>query len=246
MASNAATPTLTAEEVQQFHHDGYVLHRRPVFSEAEFAELKDIFETLLAKYGEDDLDTIHFRHPELLKFLIHPNVIALVEPLIGPNIGLWSSHFICKPPFKGKATPWHEDSSYWNGRVSTMEGIVTVWLALDPVFPENGSMAVIPGTHVNGFSQYKDVDTANNIFNSEIAEVDEDKAVYFTLDPNECSLHESRIIHGAKANTSPHRRAGYTMRYFPTTSKIMAERNENHRVWLVSGEDLAGNRYENV
>jgi ectoine hydroxylase-related dioxygenase (phytanoyl-CoA dioxygenase family) len=238
---------LSAEQTTAFHRDGYLSFRQPVFSTDEFGRLKAIFEENLAQYGEDNLDVMHFRDPRLLEFLIHDSVLDLVEPLIGPNIGLWSSHFISKSPRTGKATPWHEDSSYWEGRVSTMEGIVTVWLAIDPVFPENGSMGVIPGTHSNGFSQYKDVeDASKNIFPTEIAAVDESKAFYFTLDPNECSLHESRIIHGAKANTSEFRRAGYTMRYFPTTSKIMPERNQGHKVWLARGVDLAGNHYENV
>jgi len=238
---------LSAEQTTAFHRDGYLSFRQPVFSTVEFGRLKAIFEENLAQYGEDNLDVMYFRDPRLLEFLIHDSVLDLVEPLIGPNIGLWSSHFISKSPRTGKATPWHEDSSYWEGRVSTMEGIVTVWLAIDPVFPENGSMGVIPGTHSNGFSQYKDVeDASKNIFPTEIAAVDESKAFYFTLDPNECSLHESRIIHGAKANTSEFRRAGYTMRYFPTTSKIMPERNQGHKVWLARGVDLAGNHYENV
>jgi ectoine hydroxylase-related dioxygenase (phytanoyl-CoA dioxygenase family) len=238
---------LSAEQTTAFHRDGYLSFRQPVFSTDEFGRLKAIFEENLAQYGEDNLDVMHFRDPRLLEFLIHDSVLDLVEPLIGPNIGLWSSHFISKSPRTGKATPWHQDSSYWEGRVSTMEGIVTVWLAIDPVFPENGSMGVIPGTHSNGFSQYKDVeDASKNIFPTEIAAVDESKAFYFTLDPNECSLHESRIIHGAKANTSEFRRAGYTMRYFPTTSKIMPERNQGHKVWLARGVDLAGNHYENV
>jgi hypothetical protein len=36
--------------------------------------------------------------------------LDLVEPIIGLNIGLWSSHIICKEPVIGKQTPWHEDS----------------------------------------------------------------------------------------------------------------------------------------
>jgi ectoine hydroxylase-related dioxygenase (phytanoyl-CoA dioxygenase family) len=131
-----------------------------------------------------------------------------------------------------------------------MEGICTVWLALDRVTPENGAMAVIPGSHSNGFSQYEDVDTSSNIFDTQIKQelINETEAVYFSLEPNQCSLHEARIIHGAKANTSPRRRAGYTMRYFPTTSHINpdAPLNAGHKIWLARGEDRAGNRYENA
>ena len=170
-----------------------------------------------------------------------------MEPLVGPDIGLWSSHFISKPANVGKATPWHEDSAYWNGRISTMEGICTVWLAIDPATPQNGCMKVIPGSHAHGFSDYEPVDTSGNIFPTQIRpeQVDEGRAVYLALEPNQCSLHEARIIHGAEANASPTRRCGYTMRYFPLTSQIYPERNVNHKLWLARGTDRAGNRFEN-
>ncbi|HEY3330981.1 MAG TPA: phytanoyl-CoA dioxygenase family protein [Capsulimonadaceae bacterium] len=239
---------ITDEQVAAYERDGYTLFNQPVFTPAEFDRLKGIFEENLAKYGDANLDVIHFRDPRLLEFLLSDTVLDLVEPLVGPNIGLWSSHFISKAPRTGKATPWHEDSAYWDGRISTMAGICTVWLAIDEATPENGSMAVIPGTHSNGFSQYSAVDADANIFNTEIKPelIDESKAVYFSLKPNECSLHEARIIHGAKANTSDKRRAGYTMRYFPTTSKIYPEKNTSHKIWLARGHDIAGNVYENA
>jgi ectoine hydroxylase-related dioxygenase (phytanoyl-CoA dioxygenase family) len=170
----------------------------------------------------------------------------LVEPIIGPNIGLWSSHFISKDPFTGRETPWHEDSAFWNGRLSSYEKIITIWLAIDPADSENGCMRVIPGTHKNGFSEYKPVDTQTYTFEKSISSVDESKAVYFELAAGECSLHDSRIIHGAKANKSPRRRCGYTMRYFSTEALVYPERNANHKIWLARGKDLAGNKFENA
>jgi hypothetical protein len=222
---------LTPEEIAHYQTQGYVLHRRPVFPEADFVRLKGIFEEDLEQYGEAGLDVIHFKDPRLMEFLMSDHVLDLVENLIGPDIALWSSHFISKPAKTGKATPWHEDSSYWEGRLDPMSDIVTVW----------------PGTHSGGFSEYEQVDGASNIFGTQVIGVDESKAVYFTLDPNECSLHEGRIIHGAKPNTSEFRRCGYTMRYFPTTTKFFDEspRNAGHRIWLARGKDRAGNRYEN-
>lgn len=244
--SETTRSRLLPAEVEHYHREGYVLPRRPVFAPERFAHLKALFEELLEKYGPDDLDTIHFRESRLMEFLMADEVLDLVEPLIGPNIGLWSSHFISKAPYTGKATPWHEDSAYWNGRISTMEGVTTVWLALDRADPENGSMGVVPGTHSGGFSEYEAADVQTSIFETQIKGVDETKAVFFTLEPNECSLHEARIIHGAHANTSARRRAGYTMRYFPTSSRVLPERNAGHKVWLVRGKDLAGNPFENA
>ena len=188
----------------------------------------------------------------LLEFLLSPEVLDLVEPVIGPDIGLWSSHFISKAAGVGRATPWHEDSAYWNGSISTLEGICTMWLALDEATRENGCMKVIPGSHIAGaagFSDYEEVSKEKNIFHIQIKpeQVDEGAAVYFELQPNQCSLHEARIIHGADANTSSRRRAGYTMRYFPTTSKVLVRRTEDGgRFWLARGQDRAGNQFENA
>ena len=39
-------------------------------------------------------------------------------------------------------------------------------------------------------------------FHAEIADVDEGKAVDFELERGEFSLHDGRIMHGAKPNTS--------------------------------------------
>lgn len=49
-----------------------------------------------------------------------------------------------------------------------MAGICTVWLAIDEATPENGSMGVIPGSHVNGFSAYEAVAADSHIFDRQI------------------------------------------------------------------------------
>lgn len=241
--------SVMAEDVRYYEENGYYLYKRQLFSADKLALLTQIFEEQLAVKGSklsDELDTPHFRDERLLAFLLSEEVLDLVEPFIGPNIGLWSSHFICKDPLTGRATPWHEDSAYWKGRLGGYDKIVTVWLAIDRSTRENGCMRVIPGTHRNGFSEYEEVDRTKNTFGSRIKNVDESQAVCFELEPGECSLHDSRIMHGAAANTSPLRRCGYTMRYFSTELRIVPERNRNHKVWLARGRDLAGNPFVNV
>ena len=49
-----------------------------------------------------------------------------------------------------------------------------------------------------------------NVFGSEIkaAQRDDSKAVYLELDPNECSLHDARVMHSSEPNTSDTRRCG--------------------------------------
>ncbi len=236
--------------VQFYQENGYLLPQQQLFSPERLASLQAIFEEHLANKGtklSDELDVPHFEDPRLLDFLLSQEALDAVEPLIGPNIGLWASHFICKDPYVGRATPWHEDSAYWEGRVSFYSKIITIWLALDASTRENGCMRVIPQTHHNGFSDYEKLsDRSGYTFSTQIKGIDEEKAVYFELNPGEYSLHEARIIHGAEANTSPLRRCGYTMRYFSTEIKIYPEKNPGFKVWLGRGQDIAGNTYVNA
>jgi hypothetical protein len=246
MIMDVRSNPLSHADVEFYRENGYLLYRHPVFPDEKFARLKGIFEELLASSDSkrgDELDVPHFRDERLLEFLLSDEVLDLVEPIIGPDIGLFSSHFISKEPFTGRATPWHEDSAYWNGRFDRYDQIVTVWLALDASDEENGAMKVIPGTHSHGFSEYELVDQADNTFPDAIkaGSFDPSQAVTFALAPNECSLHDSRLIHGAEPNRSPRRRAGYTMRYFSQTMRFIPENNPDHTLWHARGENVAGN-----
>lgn len=241
---------LTDTDIARFRRDGYLLPGIQLFGAERLDTLEAIFDEHLADKGDklsDELDTPHFRDRRLLDYLLSDEVLDLVQPLVGPDIALWTSHFISKDPFTGRSTPWHEDSAFWDGRLSAYDHIVTVWLALGPSNRDNGCMRVIPGTQHHGFSAYRPTDKTVQTFHAEIIDVDEDKAVDFELARGEFSLHDGRIMHGAKPNTSPVRRTGYTMRYFPASVRVLpVEQNAGWKIWLARGEDSAGNGYENV
>ena len=249
MPETATRPRLSPEQVEFYNREGYLIYDQPVLEQKKFDALKTHFEELLADLPEgfrpEAMDVPHFADPQLFEWLFDDEVLDLVEPIIGPNIALWSSHFISKPQGDGKRVPWHEDSYYWRGRLDPME-VITVWLAIDPSTPENGCMYVIPHTHNTGrkgFSDYEDVDTSKNVFDIEVLKEQrpEDKAVPCILQPNEASLHDGRLMHGSAPNTSTLRRCGYTMRYMPTSVKWNAE--PGHQIYLARGKDIAGNDY---
>jgi Phytanoyl-CoA dioxygenase (PhyH) len=245
---------LSDAEVAHFREHGYLLVHRPVLPDEAFARLGSIFEEHLAanpgKRG-DELGELHCRDPRLLDLLLCDELLDLVEPLTGENIGLFGAGFVSKEPHTGRATPWHEDTAYFEGNLSAYDRLVTVWLALDPATRENGCMRFIPGSHVHGFSEYTEVDPETNTFASGIREVDDSAAVDVELAPNECSLHDGRIVHGANPNTSPRRRAGYSIIYFPTGVAVDKQGMRRYMggadwdIWLARGRDLAGNRYAN-
>jgi len=250
LSSPLVNKALSEEELQSYNERGYLLYRRQLFEPAQLEALEEIFlEHRAAEMGKrgDEFDTPHFDDKRLLEFLLAPSVLDLVECIVGPNIVLWSSHFICKDPLVGRATPWHEDSAYWSGRLGRYDRVVTVWLALDDVDRANGCMQVIPGSHLEGgFSSYREVDASANTFQAEIAGADLAGAVALELRRGECSLHDGRIKHGAEANRSSRRRLGYTMRYLPAEVKVLPEKNVGHLLWLARGRPVAPNKYENV
>lgn len=56
---------------------------------------------------------------------------------------LYHDQALCKEP-GGGPTPWHQDQHYW---LIVSPDTVTMWLALDDVPPEIGTMTFVPGTH---------------------------------------------------------------------------------------------------
>jgi hypothetical protein len=245
-------PRLSDQRVADFRRDGYLLFQEPVYPQAKFERLAAHFDQLLARWLADPktsspehMDTPHFFYPSLFEWLFDDAVLDLVEPIIGPDIALFSSHFICKPAGSGKRVPWHEDSAYWKGRLDPMQ-VVTVWLALDPSTPGNGCMRVIPGTHHHGFSDYEAVaDPHAQVFATEMKKgsYDESKAVDCVLAPNQCSLHDGKLVHGSAPNTGTVRRCGYTMRFIPTTVKHAGGKDDPFQIYLARGQDRAGNHY---
>ena len=83
-------------------------------------------------------------------------------------------------------------------------------------------MRVIPGTQNMSLKEMRERTDVSNVLNSEIdpALVDESLAVDLVLQPGDVSVHQPNIIHGSNANNSPLRRAGLTIRYIPTSTRI--------------------------
>ena len=259
MTTTAAPKALSPTTIEQYYREGYALPRRQLLPAAEFAALRDCFERLQAEWlrqggRPEHMDVPHFYFPELTRYLLHPAVLDVVEDLIGPDIALFSSHFICKPPANGKRVPWHEDSAYWRRLFTPGPGmsgdgmeVVTIWLGIDASDIGNGCMHVIPGTHVNGYSEYDLIADDNAVFEGNIraGSFDESRAVPCILARGEYSLHHAKTIHGSAPNTSERRRCGYTMRYITTRARFHPERSHGgkHQIYLARGVDHAGNTY---
>ncbi|MDP6356865.1 MAG: phytanoyl-CoA dioxygenase family protein [Planctomycetota bacterium] len=245
-------PKLSDSQISSYERDGYLVVTEPVFSDQAFAGLisfaEEQFERAEPKANgraPQLIDCPHWSDPKMFEWLFADEMVDLVEPLIGPDIALFASHFLLKPPGAGKRVPWHEDSAYWKGRLEPMQ-VASVNLALSPSWQDSGCMRVIPGTHRLSDSEYKEVaHPCENVFMIEIpdGQFDESEAMDLLLEPNQAHLHHASIIHGSNPNGSAAARFCLAVRYFPADVKFVDEKNPDFQIYLVRGKDRAGNRY---
>ena len=75
---------------------------------------------------------------------LHPNIISILMPILGPDIMMFRNSLMLKPPEVGSQKGWHQDSPYWP--IEPM-ALCSCWLPLDDATLENGCMWALPGRH---------------------------------------------------------------------------------------------------
>lgn len=78
---------------------------------------------------------------------LHPNILAILTQILGPDLKMFRNSLLLKPPEVGSAKGMHQDSPYWP--IEPM-ALCSCWFTLDDATAENGTMAVIPAGHKLG------------------------------------------------------------------------------------------------
>lgn len=210
---------LSSEAVQRYQRDGYYFPV-PVLSREEAAHYRRCLEQHEARTGAPLQG--NWRHKMHLLFtwadelVHHPKILDAIEDAIGPDILCWTSNFFIKEAQSPGFVSWHQDSTYWG---LDPDDVITAWVALSEVTPENGYMQFIPGSHKVDQLPHVDTFHKDNLLSrgQEIAvEVDKSKAIGIPLHAGEVSLHHIKLVHGSGANRSNDRRIGMAIRYIPT------------------------------
>jgi hypothetical protein len=220
------TARLTAEEIARYHEDGYVVPRYRL-PEDVLAQMRAAYDELLAANPDIASDIMlgpHMDRPgaqgvkgasDWFDIATRPDILDMVEQLIGEDIVLWGTTIFGKPAKCGLETPWHQDGDYYP--IRPLETL-SVWMAVDDATAENGCMRFIPGSHKarKTFSHHwEDNDglTINQVCDAE--HFDEASAADLVLQAGQISLHDVYMIHGSRANTSGKRRAAFIVRLMP-------------------------------
>ncbi|XP_029297470.1 uncharacterized protein LOC115014617 [Cottoperca gobio] len=227
--------TFAAKQQEIYNQRGF-LSALPVLNETELSEARHAFSELEEELGEEytqySLHNVHLQYSWVRGLTNHPQIMQVVKAILGPDVILLDSRFICKYPIlkpdiqeneEGENKPglpfvaWHQDMRYWGIAGGP---VLSVWLALDDSMQENGALQVIPGSHCAGLLPHRQATCPGNMLsvNQEIPKelVQADEAVLCPLLAGQMSIHDGFLVHASEPNTSQKRRCGCVIRYVPT------------------------------
>lgn len=237
--------SVAAENISKIYaRDGFVFPV-DVVSEAEACEVRTDLEKAEAEVADDAEKLALVRsYPDRLipsfdRLIRNPALIAAVQPILGPDLMVWSSSLFIKEANSPKIVSWHQDLTYWG--LDDLDEM-TAWVALSPSNLDSGCMRFVPGSHKRQLVPHVDSFSDNNLLSrgQEIAvEVDDSHGVDVILETGQASLHHGHLFHASGPNRTDDRRIGSAIRYIKPSMK--QETGDRSLVAHVSGEDHYGN-----
>ena len=224
---------LTKEQVEFFHHQGYLVGLR-ILSDRQIETLHtELTELIDPKHPRHDLfyefhsnestdpTTVLFHAlgawrvaPGFHDLLWNAAFLIPGSQLLGGAVRFWHDQLFCKPAHHGGVVPWHQDYSHWT-RTEPMAHLAC-WIGLDDSTQENGCVHYIPGSHrwdllpITGLAN--DMQAIESVLSDE--QKSQFKPVAIELKKGECSFHHPLMVHGSYENRSNHPRRGAVINVF--------------------------------
>ena len=139
-----------SSQAARFERDGVAVYEG-VLDADEVACLREEVRRLTSAIAPE-LRSVQFSQPHLFfrwahGLSRHPGILALVEPLIGPDILAHSSTIFYKAPRDAGFVSWHQDGHYWGIEPPQL---VSAWVALTDSTTANGCLRAVLGSHKLG------------------------------------------------------------------------------------------------
>ena len=252
---------LSADEVAAYHRDGYLVpqYRLPAAVLEQLVALTSDVVEENPRSVDQPLLGVHIpgsgrqqlKVPAgFIGIAAHPDILDMMEQLIGPDLILWGSVLFYKRAHEGRVTPWHRDATAY-----PIEPMATtsVWIAVTDSKLDNGCLRFIPGSHAAREAGTHDkTPRAGEYFAGSLdaGEFDESQAVDVELQAGQMVVFDVYAIHGGRANNGARARGGYSLRFMPGTSVFRHDAAQNRdqvgyghetrALMLVRGQDRTG------
>lgn len=218
---------LTTQQIKQFKEEGYVLVEG-FFNTAEVkamqAELERFRQEKLAQNVATDDDgkthstsqvnlqikPLHDKSELFKVFPFQQKVKEAVNGLIGEPAGLLFDQIFLKPGKSGAGTSWHTDNAYF--KIKERETGVGMWTALHEATVENGTLEIVPKSHLKDYEHERDLGSDHHV----TCQPDESKAVHCVLPAGGVVFFNFGIAHCTRRNNSDKARAGLAYHFLNT------------------------------
>jgi phytanoyl-CoA hydroxylase len=231
-------PALTAQQVEQFHKQGYLVGD-VVFDDDETAALAQAYDDCLQAMrarGEYEsrrhghlpdgtatevyqIRAAHRHHPRFDALIRDTRLLDVVEALLGPDLKLILCQGLYKPPHTGGEIAWHQDDYYF--RVSGERPVVSCWVSFDAATVDNGCMWVLPGQH-DRLREHESLGPGGFA----MIDADEARAVPVELAAGQVMFHHGAIPHRTLPNTTDGPRRAMAMHYMDAHARPLGGNRE--------------------
>jgi phytanoyl-CoA hydroxylase len=212
---------LSTSQLEQFNANGFLVLRQ--FADHELCDIILELAKVHLKYqippieteseyvGEDKevlkvtvrrLRQVYHRDVVFKSWMENEEIRPILRQVLDDIPVLTLAHhnsIMTKMPHTSTETSWHQDIRYWNFE---NDNLVSVWLALDEEYDENGVLEFIPGSHKMKFSaeqfEGKQYFSTTPEENQRLIE----KKTSTVLQKGDAVLFHGRLLHRANKNST--------------------------------------------
>jgi len=243
---------LSNEQLQQFNQDGFLILRDfadknkcdaildiakvhlkhkidPIETEVGYDDKSKEYRTDVTNYSAKESGTtvrrlrqVYSRDILFKEWMEDEKIRPVLQQILNDQVVITTSHhnsIMTKMPHRSTQTRWHQDRRYW--RYSD-DNLVSIWLALDDEYSENGVLEFIPGSHRMHFEpkQFDEKEYFSEIFDKNISIIN--KKVSTTLQKGDVVLFHSLLLHRANKNDTDKAKISFVYTVKGASTKVIA------------------------
>uniref|UniRef100_A0A674CZK7 Phytanoyl-CoA 2-hydroxylase n=1 Tax=Salmo trutta TaxID=8032 RepID=A0A674CZK7_SALTR len=203
----------TCQMKERYNQQGF-LSAVPVLDDTELREARQAFNHLEREFGEEytqySLHNVHLQYPWVMGLTKHPHILQVVQSILGSDVILLDSRFICKYPTT--PTPHPTATQAGNDAITSEEEMRS---------SEKGQQSE---TRLPFVAWHQDMSlfhhwgarAANSLDWAEREPCFLRGRGASRPEVDERSIHDGFLVHASDPNTSQRRRCGFVIRYIPT------------------------------
>lgn len=252
-----STTSLTPQQIESFHKDGYVIVKNFLVANAVEKLYGTAIEDNVMENNAINVTDQTGKNSKLSLWFTPGNdvfgYLTRSERLVNSVAALldsdapvchYHSKLMQKEPKVGGAWEWHQDYGYWyKNQFMFPDQLISVMVALTPANKQNGCLQVIKGSHKLGRINHgfagEQVGADMVMVNNALKTMD---LVFVEIEPGDALFFHSNILHRSEANLSDHPRWSIICCY---ASQSNLAYNENSTSWKTAIDVVPDNAITN-